>query len=494
VPLGAVVLAAGYLPTLATPFDFIDDGNLVYPAAPGTTLAGHAELWWAKVQANYEHLGPFRPVLWVHWELAANLFDGDAFLWRAWRLAWCGLSAGMLLWLFRELGLRPAAALVAGAVAMWNPYRNEIWTSLTLAEGVAMPYALLGLVAARKAANSERPMRWELLAAFGVLMALGCKNVFAALVPAQVALRVWPDGIAFRDAVKQNGIRAMALTLPLVLPAAHYFYFKQHWHPGQYETNSPSLAQAGRILSGWKGAVSLDFLGASLALSLGIVAWKCPPAAARGLLARHRALLVTAALLLVAGFVVYLPMAMMSGRYTMPAIWGIDLLLGLLLMMLVAVPSVTARRLAWAGVWVGLVLIAVANVGRQEKFAARARMLWAAVEYVERTAPPGAGVAWVSGDSQKGELNVEEGIHFQWHLYHRGRPDLHVGLFDTDGNPVTRAELPSLACEPRFRMSGTPAAVGEWGEGRAFAADYWAGRKRFECYLSCRVRRETAGR
>ena len=35
---------------------------------------------------------------------------------------------------------------------MWNPYRNEIWTSLTLSEGVAMPYALAGLCWAR--ANS----------------------------------------------------------------------------------------------------------------------------------------------------------------------------------------------------------------------------------------------------------------------------------------------------------------------------------------------------
>jgi hypothetical protein len=307
-------------------------------------------------------------------------------------------------------------------------------------------------------------------------------------------LRLWPDGIAFREAVKRNGIRALALTLPLVVPAAHYVYFKQHWHPGQYETNSPTLAQAGRILSGWKGAVSLDFLGAGLALALGVVAWKCPPAAARGLLARYRALLMTSSLLLSAGFVVYLPMAMMSGRYTMPAVWGLDLLIGLLLSLLVAVPSIAARRIAWAGVWVGLVLITAANVGRQDKFAARARMLWAAVEYVERTAPPGAGVAWVSGDSQKGELNVEEGIHFQWHLYHRGRPDVHVGLFDAEGNPVTRAELPLLACAPTFRMSGKPGLGGEWVDGKAFEAEYWAGRKRFECLLSLKTGREAAGR
>ena len=35
IPAGGLLLAALYLPTLATPFDFIDDGNLVYPAASG---------------------------------------------------------------------------------------------------------------------------------------------------------------------------------------------------------------------------------------------------------------------------------------------------------------------------------------------------------------------------------------------------------------------------------------------------------------------------
>src|SRR5262249_10516064 len=147
-------LAAAYLPTLATPFDFVDDGNLVYPDPP-TAAAGYAHVWWSKVQANYEHLGPFRPTLWVHWELFANLFGGDPVAWRVMRLIWTGLAAGMLLWLFRTLGLHPVAALLAGALAMWNPYRNEIWTSLTLSEGVAMPYALFALVAARKAATSD---------------------------------------------------------------------------------------------------------------------------------------------------------------------------------------------------------------------------------------------------------------------------------------------------------------------------------------------------
>ena len=114
---GGLVLALGYLPTLAAPFDFIDDGNLVYPAPPGTTLSGHVERWWDKVRANAEHLGPFRPAVWAHWELAANTLGGDPLAWRAARLGWCALAATALLWLMRELRLHPAAALVAGVVS-----------------------------------------------------------------------------------------------------------------------------------------------------------------------------------------------------------------------------------------------------------------------------------------------------------------------------------------------------------------------------------------
>src|SRR5687767_9006001 len=93
VPAGAVALALAYLPTLFAPFDFVDDGNLVYPAPPGTTLREHAGLWWERVATNVEHLGPFRPALWVHWHLQANLFGADPLAWRACRLAWCALAA-----------------------------------------------------------------------------------------------------------------------------------------------------------------------------------------------------------------------------------------------------------------------------------------------------------------------------------------------------------------------------------------------------------------
>src|SRR5204862_6906889 len=122
------------------------------------------------------------PGLWAHWELAAELFRADRLRWRLARLAWSGLAVAVLLALLRELRLRPLPALFAAAVAFWNPYRNEVWTSLTLSEGVAMPYALAALWCAARGNRSERAWPWDLASALGVLAALGCKNVFVALI------------------------------------------------------------------------------------------------------------------------------------------------------------------------------------------------------------------------------------------------------------------------------------------------------------------------
>jgi hypothetical protein len=493
VVLGGVGLALGYLPTLAAPFDFIDDGNLVYPAPPGTTFGQHVGLWWDKVRANVEHLGPFRPVLWAHWELAANALGGDPLAWRAVRLGWCALAAISLLWLMRELKLHPVAALVAGAAAVWNPYRNEIWTSLTLAEGVAMPYALLALVAARKAGASQRAWVWDAAALIGLLAALGCKNTFAALVPAMVALRLWPDGVALRDGLRRHGSRAAVYILPLLLPAVHYAYFKLNWHPGQYETPGPTLAQAGRMASWLKGAAGMDFLAAGLVLLVIALWWGRRRGADFSTVAsNYRAALTCGVLLLLAGFAVYLPLPMVAARYTMPAVWGLDVLLGVMLTVLAALPRSLPGRVAWVGVAAGVAAIAVANVGRQEKVAARAGMLWAALHHIEAVAPPGARVAWLSGDPAAGGLGVEEGIHFAWHLLHRGRGDIRIGLFDEQGNPVERVELPPLDGEPAYRFVGPAVeAVGPWEPVQTFAAPYRFGRKYFTCRLD--VRRTAAG-
>lgn len=465
VPLGGLLIALGFLPTVAAPFDFADDGDLVYPAPAGTDYAGR---WWDRVAANVAHLGPFRPAAWAHWELAANTVGADPVAWRAVRLVWCGLAATAFLWLLAELGVPPPAALLATAAGLWNPCRAEVWVSLTLAEGVAMPYAVAALACARRA--SRRPGGWDAAAVAGLLVALGCKNTFAALVPALLVLR-------------QPGCRvAAAYLLPLALPAAHLVYFQAHWHPGQYELTGPTWAQAGR-LAGWlRGAAGADYLGVGVALAL-LALWRgsatqSPPIATGGL--RTPTLTRTALALLAAGTAVYLPLGIMAARYTLPAVWGADLLLALLLAKLFALPDALPRRVAGVALAAGLAALTVANVGRQEKAAARSRLLWQALHHVERTAPPGARVEWAADG-----LGVEEGIHFAWHLLHRGRPDLAVGLTDAAGTPVVRAELPPLDRPADLRVTAGPPAAG-WRPGDAFAVRYRLGRRGYECRVDGR--------
>jgi hypothetical protein len=160
---------------------------------------------------------------------------------------------------------------------MWNPYRNEIWRSLTLAEGVAMPYALAALACAVRAGRSPRPWPWDVAGVLCVLAALGCKNTYAALVPAQVLLRLAPGELTLREGWRRHGRRACLLALTLLLPVAHFLVFKWTWHPGQYTPGAPSWAQLGRMLKSVAGALSPEYMGLGLALAavlVGVCRWQ----------------------------------------------------------------------------------------------------------------------------------------------------------------------------------------------------------------------------
>jgi hypothetical protein len=496
--VGAVLLSCLYVPTLMTRFDFIDDGNLVYPPPP-MSWGGHLGYLWERIVDNYRHLGPFRPVLWAHWHAEASLLNSNPFAWRCVRLFWTMLAAGALLWLLYELGIRPSAALLAGALAMWNPFRNEIWTSLTLAEGVAMPYALLSLVCAIRAARSARAWPWDVGGALCVLAALGCKNTFAALVPAQVLLRITADGSSLRDGWRRHGRRACLLALTLALPVGHYLVFKLNWKAVQYQTQSLSLAYLAALGKAIRGAVSLDFLGAGLVVAL--IALRVNrrtevPATTTGEAAdrlagigsaprpfwrEHRLACLAGLTLLVFGIGVYLPIGAVSGRYTMPAVWGADLWIAALLSALATVRPSVWKRAAYVGLGVGLLAVAAANVGRQDRFAARAQVLWDTLEYVERHAPRDTCLAWMSGP----ELNVEEGIQFLWHLQGRGRWDLAVRLFDEKGQPVARCEAPHAQQAPAWLVSGAPnqELPGSWHVFKDFTTPYWYGQRSHRAYL-----------
>ena len=482
----ALLLACLYLPSLATRFDFIDDGDLVYPAPP---LPRDERLLfiWKKIVDNYEQLGPFRPVLWVHWETAAELFAGNAVAWRLARLLWAGLAAASFLWLLRELGIRRGAALFTAALAMSNPYRSEIWTSLTLSEGVAMPYALAALACAVRATRSRRPWRWDLAGLLAVLAALGCKNTFAALIPAMILLRVFPDGLSLREGWRRNGRRGLLFLLALLPVFAHYAIFKLGWRPGQYTTGTASWAQLWRMLFVVLGAVGVTFVGpglvvAGLAVWMGKWATRCPDSLRESATFLRAACLAGGALL-VAGIGIYLPLDAVSARYSMPAVWGADLLVAVLLHALWQRPAPVARLRLAAGVLLGCGLAAglVANLGRQDRFAARAHLLWQVLEHVEAQAPPDACIAWLGGP----QLNVEEGIHFCWHLHNRGRDDIDVALLDDRGTPLARRELAPAGGPPLFLVSGTRSDPpgGPWRKERDFRACYWCGCRRYDCAL-----------
>jgi hypothetical protein len=274
---------------------------------------------------------------------------------------------------------------------------------------------------------------------------------------------------------------------PLIMPAVHFIYFKLHWHPGQYETPGPSWTQLGQFLRWVKGTAGLDFMSIGMILTLVAVLRHASPLMTRELLRTYRAAGISATVLFVAGTMIYLPLPMVAARYTMPAVWGTDILFALLLTAGIAIPFTRLKQLAWAGLFIGLAAVAVANLGRQDRVVARSRLLWEALRHVENAAPPGARIAWASGEGRDA-LNVEEGIHFQWHLIHRGRGDVRILLYDESGQPITRTELPGADGQPEIRIAGptVPDSPG-WEPLQPFAVRYRLGAKSFACTMSSRV-------
>jgi hypothetical protein len=190
---------------------------------------------------------------------------------------------------------------------------------------------------------------------------------------------------------------------------------------------------------------------------------------------------LTATLIVMCGLCVYLPIPAVSGRYTMPAVWGLDLGFAGLLGSLLALPIIVWRRVALAGIVGGLLVVAAANVGRQQKVAARIDLLWQMLECVEREADPAARVAWISSAG----LNVEEGIHFRWHLQARGHDRLAVELLDERGQAEERIELAADNQPANFAVTDAlqPPPGGPWSLRHEFHAPYWVGRRHFDAYL-----------
>jgi hypothetical protein len=235
------------------------------------------------------------------------------------------------------------------------------------------------------------------------------------------------------------------------------------------------------MLRSVSGAVSIDFMGPGLALvllTLGIARWRAGPENAEGATrsAFIRPIVLAAVALVVFGIGIYLPIGAAAGRYTMPAVWGLDLLIAALLTALADVPRGAWRRTAHAAFGCGLAVVLAANVGKQGRFAARADLLWQALECVEREVPTDTCVAWPGRPGEiapSQELEWAEGIHFGWHLQARRRPDIALH-FDDDSGPAA----------PVFALTGrNQPPEGDWQLLHEFSSPYWLGRRCYHCYL-----------
>lgn len=74
------------------PFDFIDDGCLVY-RGPGSLFERIAD----RTVGEFHTRGPFRPITWFHWELQAELLQESPIFHRVARWAFCWLTAWLSL-------------------------------------------------------------------------------------------------------------------------------------------------------------------------------------------------------------------------------------------------------------------------------------------------------------------------------------------------------------------------------------------------------------
>ena len=498
---GAVLLPCLYLPTLSARFDFNDDGCLVYPTE-GLQPAGFLDLVWHKTMGDFEVTGPFRPVTWAHFEAAANLFGPHALPRRVARIGWAMLSCALFLWLLIELGIDRCAALLTAAVAMWNPYRNEIWMAFGLTEGFAMPYAMLALVSAVRAARSERPWPWDFLSVIAMILALGCKNTMAAVVPAAVFLRIAGDGLPLREGLKRHGPRAIFLALTLLLPIGHFIAIKL-----THQAGNKMGFSADQVAAAWSSAVgnaiSLEVLGPILAI-IGLLVWRQsrlhPPVVGDTLAGPERPRLawktpvIAGLLLLVFGLGIYFPVRGVAARYSMPAVWGADLCLAVGLNFLTTLPKTfwTSRfcqRSAFGLLGVALAILAVCNLARQTKYIARADLLWQALEQVERQAPPDAHLVWCGAflpDSKQEVLDLGEGFHFACHLHSRGRSDIVIDPVDVQKAPgPTNRDALTTASFALSAVRSAPEGT-NWHILKDYRAPFWLGLRSYHCYLWAR--------
>jgi len=481
-----------FLPTLAIRFDFDDDGLLVYRKLyiPKHTVFLHA--FWQKTVTEFHSRGPFRPISWANWVAAANWLGPVPLLHRWIHLIIALLSVAAFAWWLRELRIPWPAVLLVTALGFWNPVRSEIWIGLAQSEAYAMPYAMLAMICAIRAARHSRSWGWDLLGIVCLLLAMGVKNTFAVMVPVTLFLRATAGGLPLREGLRRHWFVLLAMSATLALPVTHFILFKLNPQPLEYKTAWAPL-QLPRMVRSVAHAAGLEYV--ALGLLFAVLACRVPrsakaeePNSENGPLLWPA--LGTGTLLLVLGIGIYLPMDGVSGRYTIPAVWGTDLFLALAVSRLLQAESSRWKTYAKVSLAGCLLILAITTVGKEWKRWARIDVCWQTLEYLEQNAPPGARVEWVgTEDAAPGlDFSVAEGIHFCSHVANRGRRTdlslISVRLPDSALSPSAEGRQ-----QPDVILCGPPSGVEQagWKIVKRFRSSYWAGARSFECYLMART-------
>jgi hypothetical protein len=288
--------------------------------------------------------------------------------------------------------------------------------------------------------------------------------------------------------LRRHWLAALAHGSALLLPVGHLIALKLDPSPKEYTIPGISWESVSLWPKALLASFGFSYLVAALVL-LAVAFWRAyqsgalatdqsrtdPPLAIRAGWVQK---VVAALLLIVAGVGIYLPMPPgVSGRYTVPAVWGFDLLLALAFSVCFALPPSLWKRVGIVALIVGLAGILVANVGKQTKWQGRADLFWQVADLAEKELPAGSKLAWVGVPLPRGdELGLGEGIHFRWHLERRGRSQLSVELVDL-------ANLHGLTdCDLACTAHAEPPAQG-WQLSRTFESSYWMGLRTYRSYL-----------
>jgi hypothetical protein len=116
--LASVLISALFLPTLATPFDFSEDGCLVYRDIFHVRYDNFCTAVMRQTISEFQHTGPFRPVVWAHWYASSLIHGHNALAYRMERLICCAIAAFCFLLLLREFNINPYCIHIGGHPSM----------------------------------------------------------------------------------------------------------------------------------------------------------------------------------------------------------------------------------------------------------------------------------------------------------------------------------------------------------------------------------------